>query len=136
MVFPAELNFDPPAPPRHFVARVADRYRCWRRKRRFVADMQKAAALSRFDDLLADIGLSRAELDELMAAPADAGCEFEIMARMEGLDPDRMHPEALREAMRTCMRCPGRVACKRWLRTGEWRHDGDPRCPNAALFRR
>lgn len=136
MVFPAELNFDPPVPPSHFVARAAERYRCWRRKRRWIAEMRKAAALGRLDEVLADLGLTRAELDELMATPADAGREFEIMARMEGLDPDRLRPEVLRDAMRNCMRCEARDACKCWLRTGVWRHDGDPRCPNAGLFHR
>ncbi|MGE0258950.1 MAG: DUF6455 family protein [Alphaproteobacteria bacterium] len=136
MVFPAILNFDPPVPPNHFIARCAERFRGWRRKRRFIGEMRKAAALGRLDAVLADLGLSRAELDELITAPADAGREFEIMARMEGLDPDRLRPEVLRDAMRKCTRCEGRDACKHWLRTGVWRHDGDPRCPNAGLFRR
>jgi uncharacterized protein YjiS (DUF1127 family) len=136
MVFPAILNFDPPVPPSHFVSRCAERFRCWRRKRRFIAEMRQAAALGRLDEVLADLGLSRFELDDLMTAPADAGREFEIMARMEGFDPDRLRPEVLRDAMRKCARCEGRDACKRWLRTGEWHHDGDSRCPNAGLFRR
>ena len=136
MAFPAELNFDPPVPSSGVVARYAERFRCWRRNRRFIAEMRKAAVLGRLDEVLTGLGLTGADLDELMKAPAEAGRQFEILARMAGIEPDRLRPEVLREALCTCTRCESGTACKRWLRTGVWRHDGDPRCPNVKLLRR
>lgn len=134
MPLPIELYVDPPLPPRHLAKRCTERFRLWRRKRRWMAEMADAAALGRLDDILNDIGMTHAELEELMAAPADSGRQFEIMAEMEGLDLDKLPSHVLREAMWQCTRCPFRAPCKRWLRTGEWRHQGDSRCPNAALL--
>lgn len=127
----------PPARRRvSLAARCRERFRAWRQKRRWVGEMRDAAALGRLDEVLDDVGMTHAELDELIAAPADAGLQFAQMAELQGADLDRIPPARLREAIRKCTRCTSRTACKRWLRDGEWRYDGDPRCPNAALLRR
>jgi hypothetical protein len=63
------------------------------------------------------------------------GKQFTIMAEMQGLDLNLLDPVLLREAAEKCANCACRKACRRWLRTGTFEHDGDPRCPNAALLR-
>jgi uncharacterized protein YjiS (DUF1127 family) len=131
---PAEPYFYVDPPSSNFAARCAERFQAWRKKRRWVSEMSNAAALGRLDNILEDVGMTRAELDELAAAPADAGRQFEKMAAIEGLDLDTLPAHAVREAMWKCTRCASRKECKRWLRTGVWQYDGDPRCPNAALF--
>ncbi len=96
--------------------------------------MAHAAALGRLDGILNDVGLTHAELNFLIAAPADAGRQFDHLAEMEGVDVHQLAPEVLREATWKCLRCPLRRPCKHWLRAGVWDGDGDTRCPNAALL--
>lgn len=116
-------------------AQLADRWRLWRQRRRWIAEMQQAAALGRLDDLLHDVGITHAELDALIDAPADAGRQFELLAEMEHADLRQFPPEVRREAEWACIRCDCRAACKRWLNRGVWDYQGDPRCPNAGLLR-
>lgn len=121
-------------PARGLAARVVEHVRLWRERRRWIGEMANAAAFGRLDAVLGDVGLNRTELNYLMDAPVDAGRQFEAFARMEGVDVTQLPPGTLREATRTCAHCRCRTACKRWLRTGVWQHDGDSRCPNAALL--
>ena len=123
-----------PQPPHSLAARIAERWRLWRQRRRWISELQQVAALGRLDDLLGDIGISHADLDQLIDRPADAGRQFEQLAAMEQVDLRQFPPEVLREAEWACLRCECRAPCKRWLRTGAWEHDGDSRCPNAALL--
>ena len=136
----APIPFDPishfPAPVGPGIAaRAVERWRLWRQQCRWRAEMAKAASLGRIDDILNDIGLTRSELDYLVEGPADAGQQFEQLARMEHVDLRRQPAGAVREATLACAHCACRSACKRWLQTGIWQHDGDPRCPNAALLK-
>ncbi len=77
--------------------------------------------------------------DPILAArrpmPCRAGRQFETLAKMSGVDIDRLAPATVREAMQTCSHCASRKACRRWLRTGVFDYAGDPRCPNVALLR-
>jgi uncharacterized protein YjiS (DUF1127 family) len=138
MPIPAEIYLDTPTAAPHvgLAARCAERLGAWRQKRRWVREMRNAAALGRLDDVLDDIGMTYAELDELMAAPADAGRQFGVLADMTGVDLGRLPAAAVHEAIWKCARCPARTPCKRWLRGAGWNYAGDPRCPNAALLRR
>lgn len=115
-------------------ARIVARFRLWRKRRRWIGEMADAAAFGQLDGILADVGLNHAELGFLMDGPADAGREFGIFAQMQGVDVKRLPPDVVREAVHACAHCASRVPCKRWLRTGTWKYDGDSRCPNAALF--
>lgn len=136
MLIPAEIYLDnPPIPPGHFAAHCAERFRAWRRKRRWMREMAKAVALGRLDEILADVGMTRAELEELMTEPEAAGLQFEKMAAMLGIDSKQFPAGAVNSAVHACIRCECRAACKRWLRIGTWHYDGDPRCPNAGLLR-
>jgi uncharacterized protein YjiS (DUF1127 family) len=137
MPIPSDMSLDAPVPPpgSGLFGRCIGRLRAWRQKRRWVREMRDAAALGKLDDILEDIGMTRAELDELLAAPANAGRQFEMMAELEGVDLTRLRAGVVREAIKTCSHCASRGPCERWLRTGVWKYSGDPRCPNAALFR-
>jgi len=97
--------------------------------------MARVAQLGRLDPVLADIGLSRAQLDVLMTLPEDAGRQFEAMAGSARVDLNTLPPAVLRDATWTCMVCRNAAACRTWQRGGGWRGDGDSRCPNAALLR-
>lgn len=135
MLDPDAIAFAPaPAAP-GLAARLAERWRYWRERRRWVGEMTDAGALGHLDDILYDVGITRAELDVLIDGPADLGRQLETFAAMAQIDLRLLDPAVLREAMWKCTRCQCRVPCKRWLRTGIWRDGGDMRCPNAALFR-
>jgi len=122
-------------PAHGFVAGLAERFRYWRERRRWIGEMANAASLDRVEAVLEDLGLTRSELDFLMNGPADAGRQIEALAEAAGVDLARLDAAALREAMWTCTRCATREACKRWLRGEGWQADGDSRCPNAALLK-
>ncbi len=124
-----------PLPAHGAAARLAERWRLWRERRRWIGEMRDAAALGRLEGLLHDIGITHAELDFLIDGPADAGRQFEQLAAAEHVDLSGLAPEVLRDAMWKCIRCSCREPCKRWLESGIWDYEGDPRCPNAALLR-
>lgn len=104
MPIPADFFLDYPVPLRGFGSIFAERFRDWRQQRRQIA------------------------------ALAAAGPQFEAMATAEDVDPNGLDPAALCKAIWVCGRCECREPCKRWLREGIWKYDGDPRCPNAALL--
>jgi hypothetical protein len=132
---PDPITFCDPVPPLHLAGRLGARFRLWREHRRWVREMTAAATLGRLDDLLNGVELTRAELDQLVDGPPDAGRQLETMAGMARVDLHGIDAAALREATWKCARCGNRAACKVWLRDGVWRGDGDTRCPNAALRR-
>jgi uncharacterized protein YjiS (DUF1127 family) len=135
MMGPAEIAVAAPLPARGFAARLTERLRLWRERHRWIGEMTNAATLGRLDDLLNDVAVTRAELGVLIEAPADAGRQFETLAEMARIDLRHLSPAVLRDATWVCTLCECREPCKRWLHTGVWQHAGDPRCPNAALFR-
>ena len=132
---PDPITFCDPVPPLHLAARLGERLRLWRERRRWVREIEAAATLSRFDDVLNDVELTRAELERLVDGPPDAGRQLETLAQMARVDLHGIDAATLREASWKCTRCTSRAACKGWLRDGVWRGDGDTRCPNAALLR-
>jgi len=135
MTGPAAIAFSVPPSPQGFAARLSERFRLWRWRRRWIGEMTDAAALGRLDDMLNDVGVTRAELGVLVDAPADAGRQFETFAETARIDLHHLSPAVLRDARWVCTLCECREPCKRWLRAGVWQYAGDPRCPNAALFR-
>jgi uncharacterized protein DUF6455 len=62
------------------------------------------------------------------------GEQFELLVKMHGVDLAQLNPTVLREARHRCAECARRKACRRWLRSGEFKYSGDPRCPNADLL--
>ena len=130
----ASMGFDAVSPLGGLRARVTERFRLWRERRRWIAGMANAAAAGRLDGVLHDVGITRADLDALADGPVDAGRPFERLAELERVDLRKVSPAVLREAEWVCTRCACREDCGRWLRTGVWDHAGDSRCPNAALL--
>jgi len=63
------------------------------------------------------------------------GQQFEVLAKLHGIDTRSMDATILSAAKKTCRSCACRKACRRWLRTGTFQYPGDPRCLNAALLR-
>jgi Family of unknown function (DUF6455) len=135
MLDPEAISFAPPPTGPGLAARITEHWRLWRQHRRWVGEIADAASLGRLDGILNDVSMTRAELDLLIAGPADAGRQLDQMAAAEGADLRRLRPEDLRQASWTCIHCEKRAPCKRWLRCGIWDGKGDPRCPNAALLR-
>lgn len=135
MTGPASTALSESLPLHGFAARVTERFRLWRQRRRWMGEMANAAALGRFDDILNDVGITRAELGVMIDAPADAGMQFETFADAAQIDLRHRSPAVLREAMWVCTFCECAEPCKHWLRTGVWRDGADMRCPNAALYR-
>jgi uncharacterized protein YjiS (DUF1127 family) len=131
----ASLVARPVLPARGFLVALAQRYRLWRQRRRWIAEMADATALGHLDDILNDAAISRADLRFLIEAPVDAGRQIDAMAHTGGVDLAVLPPDTRREAEWVCARCVCRGPCKHWLRTGEWQDGDDTRCPNAALFR-
>src|SRR5690242_1026939 len=85
-MFSPEIEFSAsPAAP-GLLASLGEHYRLWRERRRWIGEMTNAAALGRIDDVLGDVGVSRAELDTLLEEPADAGRQFETLAEMADID--------------------------------------------------
>ncbi len=136
MTSPTGTDVSAPSPPPSLSARFAERLRLWFERRRWLGEMANASALGRFDEVIKDAGMSRADLDVMIDAPSDAGRQFEALAEAEGIDLQELDPEVLREAIAVCVRCQYRAPCKRWLRTGIWTYGKEPRCPNAALLLR
>ncbi len=133
---PAAASLPASSPVPSFRARVLERLRLWFERRRWIGELRGACALSRFEALLEDAALSRADVGALIEAPADAGRQFEALAAALGVDVSRFHPQVLREAVRVCVRCQHRGPCKRRLRAGGAIEGEGWRCPNAALFER
>ncbi len=84
----------------------------------------------------ADIGASRADLDILVHAPADAPQRLQAMMRRLRIDPEGVAARRWfrLDLERTCALCGERRACRAWLdspaRTGFERF-----CPNAERLR-
>ncbi len=72
---------DAPSPsPTPLSARLAGRLRLWFERRRWLGELADAGELDRFDEVIKDAGMSRADLGEMIDAPADAGLQFEALA--------------------------------------------------------
>lgn len=86
---------------------------------------------------LADIGASRADLDILVHAPADAPQRLQAMLRRLRIDPDGLAARRWfrLDLERGCAICGKRRACRAWL-NGPARAGFERFCPNAERLRR
>ncbi|MBC2834275.1 DUF1127 domain-containing protein [Paragemmobacter straminiformis] len=98
-------------------------------------DLKSVDALS--DRELDDLGMSRAQIAEFIAIPADVPDRIARMAAVFGI------PEAELQARRadylellsTCHHCPDRAACTLALHKGDIRSPADAAfCPNAEIY--
>lgn len=98
------------------------------------ADLDRRGGL---DAVLADIGVTRAELARIIAGYPVAGRLLPAMARRLGIDIDALDAPARDALARGCASCAARRDCRRWLDNPS--ADGAAYrafCANAQLFDR
>jgi len=113
--------------------------------RQIFSDITKRAALRAelteldrrggLDTVLADIGVTRAELAQLIAGHPAAGRLLSGMARRLGLDTEALDPRSRYALERGCAACRSRRDCRHWL--DDPAADGAAYrrfCANAELF--
>lgn len=99
--------------------------------RRELADY---AMTGNLDSLLAEAGLSRAQIEPLIKGYPEAPRLLEAMAERLGVEEEyKKDPTIQRDLQRTCSLCAAHGRCRRWLHSG--RQDGyRDFCPNAELL--
>jgi uncharacterized protein YjiS (DUF1127 family) len=101
-----------------------------RKRRRLRRELDHLAAMGSLDAVLADIGLSRSQIESLIAGCAESGEELHRMLARLGVDPARLPIESLRDMTWTCTSCPDKAKCREWL-AGVDRPQYRSFCPNA-----
>jgi uncharacterized protein YjiS (DUF1127 family) len=117
------------------LASLATKLRDWRERRRLVAELDEMAATGELEPLLADAGLSRAQIPTLLKSASGARRLLEAMAARLGVDLDAMPATLRRDVEWTCASCGEQRQCRRWLarsRTAGYAAF----CPNTPAFRR
>jgi hypothetical protein len=85
------------------------------------------------DAILADAGLTRAQIDVLVAGSPDARRQLMAMLDRLGIVTKAVPAATMREMGWTCTTCTDKKRCRKWLADGE---EGEFRvfCPNAAVL--
>jgi len=81
------------------------------------------------DDVLADLNMSRGELDPLVHNYPLSTRLFGAMAARLGVDPTQDGPALRRAIQRTCALCANQGECEHWLESGQ-REGYEKFCPN------
>jgi uncharacterized protein YjiS (DUF1127 family) len=113
------------------VARLGD----WRERRRLAAEFDEMQAAGELDPLLADAGLSRAQVPTLLKSASGTRRLLERMAARLGVDLAAMPAPLRRDVEWTCASCGEQRHCRRWLKRGETAGYA-AFCPNTPAFRR
>ncbi|HVA39220.1 MAG TPA: DUF6455 family protein [Candidatus Binataceae bacterium] len=101
------------------------------RLREEIGEMERNGGL---DSLLADVGLTRGDVDAVIAGFPESGRLLQAMAERLQVDYDSIKDAAIRfELQRTCTMCSTRGRCRTWLRSAETEGYRDF-CPNGARF--
>lgn len=97
-------------------------------------DRQFADQMTASDN--ADLGLSKTDLQDLLAAPRGTRGRMEAMARTYGLQSERLGDDHWREVdmARACGTCEATSQCKRWLKQGDAYGPAAEFCPNAKHY--
>ena len=104
------------------------------RERRHDIAALRSMGLHEIDELSGELGLSRAQLEDLVRAGPDAAAELERMIAALGLDPDTIqasHPAAMREMKALCATCGEKRTCRHALGEGTAAPRMASFCPNA-----
>lgn len=112
---------------RQTLSRWIDNARKTRQLKREVAQL---AAMGSLDAVLGDVGLSRSQLGPVIAHGVQSGNQLDRMLARLGLDAAQLAPETRRDMTWTCLNCPDKRACRRWL-AGRDTYDFHSFCPNA-----
>jgi hypothetical protein len=104
-----------------------------RQRAALTRELAGLADLGELDAVLADAGINRSEVPELLRAHPDAAPQLAQMLQRLGIDPDRVAvPPLLRDVERRCIGCRTWRECRAWLARPD---DGDRAwtafCPNA-----
>ena len=96
------------------------------------ADLDRRGGL---DEVLNDMGISRAGMDKVIRGFPEAGRLRPAMMKRVGVDFDKLYPRTRYEIGRTCTVCPSHRRCRRWLANAQPKSmEYRAFCPNAELF--
>jgi hypothetical protein len=112
------------------IGRWAEGVNARRQLRRELAFIEANGEL---DLILADAGLTRAQVDVLIAGSPDARRQLMAMLERLGIAAKAIPAATMREMGWTCTTCTDKRRCREWLADGK---EGEFRafCPNAALL--
>lgn len=112
------------------IGRWAEGVNARRQLRRELAFIEANGEL---DLILADAGLTRAQIDVLVAGSPDARRQLMAMLERLRIAAKAVPAATMREMGWTCTTCTDKRRCREWLAGGE---EGEFRafCPNAALL--
>jgi hypothetical protein len=105
-----------------------------RQRRALRRELADCAMNGELDTILADVGLTRGDIEPLIKGHPEAARLFRAMLGRLGLEKEYSRDSNIhREMERTCSLCDEHGRCRGWLHTG--RKDGyHDFCPNADLL--
>lgn len=106
---------------------VEGRCKRWQLEREFA----QLEAMGSLDSTLTDIGLTRSQIESLLAGYADSPDLLGRMLARLGIDPARLPAQSLRTMTWACTTCADKRQCRTWLDEGGDK-DFHEFCPNAA----
>ncbi len=120
-----------------FVSRLAQSIRARSARARQWREFGDLAACGALDDVLAEAGLSRADLPTIMRAYPESAQRHKEMRHWTGVDSAPLPPVAeVREAQMSCVRCTAVRDCDHWLALPAGKRPVPTFCPNIGTFRR
>ncbi len=120
-----------------FVSRLAQALRDRRARAKQWREFDDLAGCGVLDDVLAEAGLSRADLPTVMRAHPQSGRRHAEMRRWTGVEAKPL-PSAVesRDAQLRCIRCTAWRECEHWLALPADERPVPTFCPNIDTFRR
>lgn len=117
------------------LSRVAGAIHDWRARVRQWRELEDLASCGVLDDILADVGASRAEIPIIMHAYPGSARRHAEMMRWMGVDRKSLPATAeIRDAQWRCVRCAAWHECDDWLRSPESKRAVPGFCPNLGTF--
>lgn len=101
-----------------------------RKRRQLERELEQLAAMGALDAVLADMGLTRSQIEPLVAGSAGSKELLDQMLVRLGIDAAQLPVESLREMTWTCTTCPDKHYCRRWMADLK-ATDYHAFCPNA-----
>ena len=101
-----------------------------RRRGQLQREIAQLAAMGSLDAVLADVGLTRSQIEPLIAGCAGSAELLDAMLAKLGIDPADLAIESLRDMTWNCTTCPDKGQCRESL-AGAEEADFHKFCPNA-----
>jgi hypothetical protein len=103
-----------------------------RKRRRLQLELAQLEAMGSLDEVLADVGLVRSQVEPLIAGCTGSRELLDQMLAKLGIDAAQLPAENLRDMTWTCTTCPDKRQCRKWLADiAETATDFHAFCPNA-----